>query len=272
MPSSSIHYFAQPPTSFPHRDLLVLERMRPSGEDEVCEVGVGTGGTAVRLSRLCRSVVGIDVSEPTISHLRYLERLHGNLRLVTADVTRPDQIAALSASFTKVVSCDTLEHVGDAEGYFRGVVSLLAPGGKLLVTFPNESPERMHGVTRFDGPEQILALLSSAGAVGCRIGSASLTPYAARLAERLGWGPLRAVKRVLRSLRHERPLSPQTFEETSFYRRRRLWQSLAPLVNLYWYFLLRGMSANGPAFGVDWGITGGAFQNCQVVVEAENGR
>ena len=284
-----IEFVPYPPTSFPYRDLLVLEQLALRSEHRVCEIGIGSGGTTVRLARMCADVTGFEISTPTVEALRYLEKRHHNLHLVTADITDDDALAAHAGKFDRLLSCDTLEHVPDPAGFFRGVAALLAPGGEFLVTFPNEPADIMHGITRFDTPLELHEHLAEAGLVEVRMGAARLTPHAEKVADALGWRPLSMARGVLRRSRqvvarvrgegdgngqtdeHGAAISaaappPQTFEETRFFRYMKLWRQLSPAVNLYWFGVLRLMAARGPTFHIDWDFVETPFAECQVFV------
>jgi SAM-dependent methyltransferase len=272
---AEIEFVPYPPTSFPYRDLLVLEQIRVEPHHRVCEIGVGSGATTARMARMCAEVTGFEISGPTVQALRYLEKRQPNLHLVAADITDDEALADYADRFDRALSCDTLEHVADPGGFFRGIAVLLAPGGELAVTFPNEPADRMHGITRFDDPMELVDHMREAGFEGVRLGAARLTPHAERIARTLGWKPLSmareavAVGRAIAALaRAERRKGngepPQTFEETRFFRTMRLWRPLAPAVNLYWYGVLRLMAARGPTFEIDWDFVDTAFADCQV--------
>jgi SAM-dependent methyltransferase len=283
-----IDFIAYPPTSFPFRDLLVLEQLRLERDRRICEIGVGSGETTARLARLCGKITGFDISRPALEALQYLEQRHPNLRLVPADITDAAAVEGHRAHFDCAFSCDTLEHVADPAGFFRGIFALLTPGGELAVTFPNEPRNMMHGITRFDSSEELRALACAAGFQDVRIGAARLTPHADAVARRFGWKPLALARELVamsrslaRKLRRaaspakdwELPpqdweLPPQVFDETAFFRNRSLWRRLSPAVNLYWTWVLRRMAARGPSFGIDWGFRFTAFTRCQVFLAA----
>ncbi len=266
---SRIEFVPYPPTSFPLRDLLVLEQLPLGAEDRVCEIGVGSGGTTARLARLCRRIAGFDVSGEAIDAIRYLEERHRNLELVVRDVTDVAALGPYEGKFTRLVSCDTLEHVPAPAAFFRAVKKLLAPGGSFMITFPNEPAARMHGVTRFDAANDLRALLRSAGLPDHRVGAAVMRPGTERIARNLGQRPLQLVRWLLGRGRGGPngpggAAPPQTFEQTGFFENRRLWRRLSPLVNLYWYAVLRLVDA--PAFEIDWDFRTATFTDCQVLI------
>jgi SAM-dependent methyltransferase len=206
----------------------------------------------------------VDISGAAIARLAGLAERCANLQLVEADVTVPARLEGLERRFSRVVSCDTLEHVAAPTAFFQSVRRLLAPGGLFLVTFPNEPPETMHGVTRFEGVRDLSVALAEAGLLEHRIGVVRLASSARTVANLLGWTPLRLARRILRRGGHDE--RPQTFEGTWFWRRTARWQRVAPLVNLYWYAVLRLMAARPPVFTVDWHPDERSFADGQVLI------
>lgn len=268
-----IDFVPYPPTSFPFRDLLVLEQLSLGPNDTVCEIGVGSGGTTARLAKICASVTGFEISDGTISELRYLEQRFPNLHFVVGDITHPEEVRPFEGAFTRVIACDTLEHVVDPKAFFEGVERLLAPGGEYLVTFPNEPTEKMHGITRFDDPGDLEALATRAGLTQCRIGNAVLGGAANRVADALGWGPLKLARKVLRRGSYKRTeageAAPQTFDQTHFMKNMGTYRKFAPAMNLYWYGVLKLMDLRGPAFEIDWDFQKAPFRDCQVFMSGK---
>jgi SAM-dependent methyltransferase len=267
---SRIDFVPYPPTSFPFRDLLVLEQLSLGSSDAVCEIGVGSGATTARLAKICASVVGFEISRETVDALRYLEPRFSNLRFVVGDITIPEQVAPFEGAFTRVIACDTLEHVADPAAFFQAVRRVLAPGGTFLVTFPNEPADKMHGITRFDDPATIEALVGRAGLTECRIGNAMLSSGANRVADALGWGPLKVARKLLRRGSYKRSeagaAAPQTFDQTHFMKNMGAYKKISPMMNLYWYGVLKLMDVRGPAFEIDWRFEKAPFTDCQVLI------
>lgn len=267
-----IEYVPYPPTSLPHRDLLVLEHLPIRRGDRICEVGAGSGATAARIARLgVPEVVGLDVSDDVIRALRPLEQSYDNLEFGVADVTAAGGVADYAGRFDLVFSCDTVEHVTDVDAFFKAVAQLLAPRGRCLITFPNEPPETMHGITRLSSQAELEARARAAGLRDLEIGAARLTRRAAKVADLLGWRPLSAVRRVVNGARRGREGGgadggPQRFDETSFFSNYELWRRLSPGVNLYWYGVLRLMAGRDGAFEIDWGFRRTPFDDCQVML------
>jgi len=278
---SRIDFLAYPPTQFPFRDLLVLEQLPLAPADTICEVGVGSGGTTARLARMCAGVTGFEISKDTVEALRYLEDRHPNLRFVVADVTEKAALEPFAGKFTRLIACDTLEHVNDPAAFFRGVATLLSPGGAFLVTFPNEPLHKMHGVTRFETRDELVATVKAAGLTDVRVGAARLAGGAAQVADVLGWKPVEVVRKVLRrggkkangnGAHAPAEAAPQTFDQTHFYRRMKTWRRLSPVINAYWFGVLKLMDARGPAFAVDEAFASEPFTDCQLLITGRKPR
>ncbi|MCR9096191.1 MAG: methyltransferase domain-containing protein [bacterium] len=102
--------------------------------DVVLDAACGDGSGSERLARTVRRVVGVDLDEDVIATNRR-ERTsdRDNLTFERADVCRlpfPDD------AFTAIVSLETIEHVEDAEAYCRELRRVLAPGGRLFCSTP----------------------------------------------------------------------------------------------------------------------------------------
>lgn len=106
------------------RDLLSLD-------DEVLEIGCGTGSTAVRLAPHVRQLLATDVSSEMIAIAR--ERLAAQpmeqLRLAVADA---DQPVFGRACWDAVLAFNMLHLVGDLDRTLDSAVQALRPGGLFI--------------------------------------------------------------------------------------------------------------------------------------------
>lgn len=118
-------------------------------DDDVLDLGCGTGRFTIPLAELARSVSGLDMSPMMLATARkkLADRgLEADLREGDmADLPFPD------ASFDVVVSMLALMHIPrqDRQQVFREVARVLRPGGRLLVGVKNSVFERMFGGDRF---------------------------------------------------------------------------------------------------------------------------
>jgi ubiquinone/menaquinone biosynthesis C-methylase UbiE len=118
-------------------------------DDDVLDMGCGTGRFTVPLAERVRSVAGLDMSPMMLDAARKKLADRG----LTADL-REGNMAHLpfdDASFDVVISMLALMHVPrqDRQQVFREVSRVLRPGGRLLIGVKNSVFERMCRSDRF---------------------------------------------------------------------------------------------------------------------------
>lgn len=117
---------------FETRADLVVELLRRhlSGvaSPAILDLGCGTGLVASKLSASMPEalVVAVDLSVRAASHIR------PSVRFVRADLMSPP----FHGGFDAVLLLDVIEHFRDDAGVLRIAGSLLAPGGRLVITVP----------------------------------------------------------------------------------------------------------------------------------------
>ncbi len=122
----------QPGNYCAQRYLHVARSIRAS--DVVLDAACGDGSGSEVLAQHAHRVVGVDLDADVIrENRRARSSERGNLAFEHADVCRlpfPDD------HFTAIVSLETIEHVEDAEAYCRELRRVLAPGGRLFCSTP----------------------------------------------------------------------------------------------------------------------------------------
>lgn len=100
--------------------------------DRILEVGCG-GGHVLRLFGKSR-LVGVDVSP------RMLEKARRNLAGYRVELLKGElrDLRLPQASFDKIICTEVLEHVDDPHEILRGMARLLKPGGRAVITLPND--------------------------------------------------------------------------------------------------------------------------------------
>ena len=113
----------------------------------VIELGCGDGHLAGMISARGHEVIGVDLSREKIALAR---RLYPEITFFDHDIAR---LALPDASFDTAVLAEVLEHVQEDVGgvFLEKAWRLLRPGGRLIVSVPNEDciPHRNH-VREFD--------------------------------------------------------------------------------------------------------------------------
>ncbi|HXN50692.1 MAG TPA: class I SAM-dependent methyltransferase [Candidatus Acidoferrum sp.] len=117
---------------------LVRKTIGPVVGLQILEVACGRGGFVRELARAGASVAGCDFS---FSALRVgKSKLGGNGlkkvgdRLVQGDAQK---LPFADASFDVVISCETIEHLPDAQSALNEMHRVARPGGRLFLTTPN---------------------------------------------------------------------------------------------------------------------------------------
>ena len=112
---------------------LIRSLIAPRPGERLLEVGCG-GGHVLALFPECE-LVGTDVSGAMLDKAR--RRLAGRpVELLKGEL---DELGLPAASFDAVVCTEVLEHVVDPDAVLASIASLLAPTGRAVVTFPNDS-------------------------------------------------------------------------------------------------------------------------------------
>jgi len=115
------------------RRLVCIRRMAAVGPgDRVLEVGCG-GGHVLRMFPECE-LTGVDVSG------RMLEKARRNLRECRVELHKGElhELDLPHEQYDAVICTEVLEHAVDPEGILDDIQPLLRPGGRAVITFPND--------------------------------------------------------------------------------------------------------------------------------------
>ncbi len=111
------------------RHLRRVQRLlAPAHDDRVLELGCGRGFLLRKVQANCPGAIGIDVNPEAVRH-GVAEQTH---------VMDLESTAFGSASFDKIYSFHTIEHLVDPSAALVEMARLLRPGGRLLLVYPAE--------------------------------------------------------------------------------------------------------------------------------------
>ncbi len=112
------------------RFAAILDRSIP-GDARIVDVGCGTGQMSLFLTRADRTVVGVDVTGPSLQLAAAAARRFGldRVHFVQTDLQQP---GILAESFDVVYSSGVIHHTADPRRSFASVVRLAKPGGMIV--------------------------------------------------------------------------------------------------------------------------------------------
>ena len=132
-------YYQHPLIGVPSRIRVkkIFQELGNIRHKKLLDVGCETGYITMQLAQKGARVTAIDLIEEPINQLRQLlkdQPLKINLRV--ADATK---LPFAGNSFDIILATEVIEHITRLEKFVTGAFRVLKPGGKLLVTFPNEN-------------------------------------------------------------------------------------------------------------------------------------
>lgn len=143
---------------------VFLRTLALDGTQSVMEIGVGTGRLALRTAPLCRRFTGIDLSSKTIARAGENLASFCNVTLLCGDF--------LTATFDEphdvIYSSLTFMHIAKKEMAIAKIASLLAPGGRVVLSLDKNRDKIIDYGTRKirvypDDPQEIAAWMKGAG-------------------------------------------------------------------------------------------------------------
>lgn len=152
------------------------EDLRPLAGKRALDVGCGAGLLCEPLARLGAAVTGIDAAPENIMAAAAHAKGAGlDIRYIAGE------LAALDIGTFDLVTClEVIEHVADKPAFVRALADKLAPGGLIVLSTPNRTPQSRlllvgaaeaiglvpRGTHRWDDfvtPDELRALLADAG-------------------------------------------------------------------------------------------------------------
>ncbi|MGC3974043.1 MAG: class I SAM-dependent methyltransferase [Nitrospira sp.] len=122
---------------------FLLSMLQPFAGCRILDLGCGTG-RYLRLASHKAALVGLDLSRGMLERARRQTPPAIGATWVQASVQR---IPFVLQSFDRIVSGLVLDHVHDLADFFRGIATVLRPGGRAIVTAVHPEMQRKTGST-----------------------------------------------------------------------------------------------------------------------------
>lgn len=106
----------------------VRRYLQPRATDRILDIGCGRGHLTQQLQRFAPATIGIDLNAHAVSN-----GVTAGLRIMDAQ-----RLAFDDASFDKIYSSHTIEHIPDLARAFAEMDRVLKPGGTMLLVYPAE--------------------------------------------------------------------------------------------------------------------------------------
>ena len=120
---------------------FLLSMLQPFAGCRILDLGCGTG-RYLRLASHEAALVGLDLSRGMLERARRQTPAAIGTTWVQASVERTP---FASQSFDRIVSGLVLDHVHDLADFFRGIATMLRPGGRAIVTAVHPEMQRKTG-------------------------------------------------------------------------------------------------------------------------------
>jgi len=124
----------------PHLRQRRVKMALPFVGGNVLDFGCGVGGLTSHID--CKSYLGVDVDHASIRIAQKKNPDHKFLIIEKGEDIAP--IREFCPSFDTIVSLAVIEHVKDQAVFLKRFVSLLASGGKIVLTTPHPTARAIH--------------------------------------------------------------------------------------------------------------------------------
>ncbi len=141
------------PATILHGDPSVFDRWRwirrqlLHGSVRTLDAGCGSGAFTMYAARCGNEAVGISFDDRNNLIATERSRLLGltNIRFITADLRKLDEISENLGKFDQIICTEVIEHILNDRKLLADLSSLLKSGGRLILTTPFKHGRPIHG-------------------------------------------------------------------------------------------------------------------------------
>lgn len=116
-------------------NLWMGDTLRPYIGDRVLEIGAGIA-TLTNQFIPRELYVASDINPNYLHYLRSFSLSKPYMRVMTIDASKPEDFCGLEEHFDTVLMVNVLEHVPDEQQALRNLMSVLEPGGRVVILVP----------------------------------------------------------------------------------------------------------------------------------------
>ncbi len=126
--------------------------------DTVLDLGSGNGQSAIKVSKLCKKVIGLEIDKDLIEIAQKTakDKKVKNVLFTNADLEK--DLSLQSNYFDRVIFLDVLEHLEKRDKILKEIKRVLRPGGLLFLAVPNSQTswkklQRSVGINSYSDPD-----------------------------------------------------------------------------------------------------------------------
>lgn len=126
------------------RHATAIEMLAPKKTETILEAGCGTGELALKIAQKAHKVFAVDIAANAF--LKTKEEAPENIIFSKENV---ENLSFPDASFDKIISIETLEHVMHADKMLNELSRTLKKNGELILTYPTVDQTIMAKIEKF---------------------------------------------------------------------------------------------------------------------------
>lgn len=126
--------------------------------DMILDLGSGNGQSAIKVSKLCKKVIGLEIDKNLIEVAQKTAEDNKVKNVLFKKANLEEDLNLPSNYFNKVIFLDVLEHLVKRDKILKEIKRVLKPGGLLFLAVPNSQTswkklQRSVGINSYSDPD-----------------------------------------------------------------------------------------------------------------------